>query len=1032
MASSLFFFDEQDHELLRMLNQVLESKTKRADWGKAHSHSAGVRASSQKLFDGALHPHGIKELALSREIRIASSVINLLYSLEEGRIGDRLTALKELRDEVLYSATSGFRRNTGRVLIQIMKDLVRGSAINTEDNQESQLRLANDFRRAVSGRRRVIRAMLKRYHLVEMPEEWDQITFDNHVHDANTKGRKTPTHLVMDAWIKGIRSLTVIYYNYVDPPAVQELLRAAKVMDIAISIGLEYRAVFYGRFVDFIWEPGSFSDERDMLEFLDDAPVRHLMREGRAVSRYHESYTLMLLNRFNLRHRQEISEYYGVELADISPRDFMDFVGTGQASLLHLSEMIQTSVLEAFNAKADELRQELQFAEQNRKNEIEAYFHRANQINFKEIVDNWLGQHKNSDLPDPHTPRGGPDVPDLLNISPRKLADWLGSLSAQGNITLNLLDLSDADVLELLYDCEGMISHLELFNLKDYKDEDLPRLQAISDLQMALNTGSAVAIKRLTRSIINAQGCSTDGEGENRCKHFNNILRNIPKLQSYYRDVPLMSTMGTDSTGRAERNQGMGLVFPDTLPRHARKAFIAGKDKIRHFIPVEAQVYSSLKCYPRILLPLGTLLTSLIRRLPGCAYFGYRKVHSWVYSPDTAHYVEADGNIATLGGAPLGADHGIHLAEPDQNDSWPGIKYLNNSLANYLKVISGFVAATLSFLYTQDWWVMAWFGAAMFFGITWFRNILQSVLGGGGIRRSPLLRWNDYVSWNRICDSLFYTGFSVPLLEVLIRSYVLESTFGLTAANSPTLVFSVISAANGAYITAHNIYRGLPKEAVYGNIFRSIFAIPVAIVYNWLFMEILLLGGVESAAMFLTQSAAVISKAASDSVAGMVEGFADGASNLRLRRWDYSAKIKQLFDCFAKLELLFPDKDVLELLLKPKELMRTLGTEAAGLEKTIIINALDLMYFWMYQPRARTMLEEMVAKMTPEEKIIFASSQLVLIREKEISRLFVDGMLGRNFSKALSFYLDFFKGYLKDMEKVTGVNLNLDSRPRAV
>ena len=33
---------------------------------------------------------------------------------------------------------------------------------------------------------------LRRYHLLEMPEEWNQIAFDDHVHDANTKGRKTP------------------------------------------------------------------------------------------------------------------------------------------------------------------------------------------------------------------------------------------------------------------------------------------------------------------------------------------------------------------------------------------------------------------------------------------------------------------------------------------------------------------------------------------------------------------------------------------------------------------------------------------------------------------------------------------------------------------------------------------------------------------------------------------------------------------------------------------------------------------------
>lgn len=64
--------------------------------------------------------------------------------------------------------------------------------------------------------------MLARYHLPEMPEEWNQLAFDDHVYDANTLGRKSPTHLIMDAWIKGLRSLTVAYEYWVQPEAARE------------------------------------------------------------------------------------------------------------------------------------------------------------------------------------------------------------------------------------------------------------------------------------------------------------------------------------------------------------------------------------------------------------------------------------------------------------------------------------------------------------------------------------------------------------------------------------------------------------------------------------------------------------------------------------------------------------------------------------------------------------------------------------------------------------------------------------------
>jgi peroxiredoxin len=71
----------------------------------------------------------------------------------------------------------------------------------------------------------------------------------------------------------------------------------------------------------------------------------------------------------------------------------------------------------------------------------------------------------------------------------------------------------------------------------------------------------------------------------------------------------------------------------------------------------------------------------------------------------------------------------------------------------------------------------------------------------------------------------------------------------------------------------------------------------------------------------------------------------------------------------------------------------------------------------MYQPRARKALEIMLQKMTREEWLIFYRSQLVLNRHREISQVFVDGLVGKNFSKALSFYLDRYEQYLIDMEK---------------
>ena len=215
------FFDKNDYQLLSVVKDVLERGGKSKDL--------------RSLLVEHMHPHGIKEMAAPRGLRIAYAIAGLLGSFEKGSAGDRIKMLRSLRDEVFLTSTTFFQKNTARVLLQIMKDLLRA-----RDNELRQLKLAHDFRITASGQPRIVRKQLLRYHLLEMPEEWNQVTFDDHVHDANTSGRKSPTHLIMDAWIKGIRRLRVIYYHYIGPRFAAELIEAARIMEIDLRIGIEH------------------------------------------------------------------------------------------------------------------------------------------------------------------------------------------------------------------------------------------------------------------------------------------------------------------------------------------------------------------------------------------------------------------------------------------------------------------------------------------------------------------------------------------------------------------------------------------------------------------------------------------------------------------------------------------------------------------------------------------------------------------------------------------------------------------------
>ena len=62
--------------------------------------------------------------------------------------------------------------------------------------------------------------------------------------------------------------------------------------------------------------------------------------------------------------------------------------------------------------------------------------------------------------------------------------------------------LSAEDVLNLLWDCQGRITHLELFNLKDWQNGDMEHLQKINELQRAINAGSVPLLKQLIIAML--------------------------------------------------------------------------------------------------------------------------------------------------------------------------------------------------------------------------------------------------------------------------------------------------------------------------------------------------------------------------------------------------------------------------------------------------------------------------------------------------------------------------------------------------
>ncbi len=994
-------FDRRDHELIRIVNSVLGG-------GSDDAHT-------RRLYYPYFHAQGIKEMAESKGLRIAYSVIHLLSSLEVGGVDERIKALRALRKEVIDTAEGSLPKNTARVLMQIMKNIVRAHG-----DDYKQLALAHDFRTCASGKPSLVRRQLERFHLLEMPEAWNQIAFDDHVHDANTKGRKSPTHLIMDAWIKGIRRLRVIHYHFIEPRFAAEVIEAAAILEIDIRIGIEYYARYRNKYVQLIWVPRGFSDAQAFLCFLAEPQVARLMDAGRQAARYQQRYVMDLLSRFNGVHRPEVNRELGIDLPPIAEKDFLAFVGIGQKSKLHLAKYVHDRILHALEQQVSVLRKEMPEASDQRRREIAGQVELINRLDIEGLLDGYLHHSRNAQVTYPDIPTDGDDVPELLRMTPQQILNHLTQLSTGYRVTLNLSNVRVHEVLELLYDCQGMITRLEIFNLKDQAAGKTTHIAEISRLQQVINQGNVIRLKRRIRDILDQCSSSESVDSDHMAK-LKSILHDIDTLNAIYTQKPLEARIGSDSTGRSPKVHGMGLVVKNTLPRKVQRQIERDvQADLRDIIPIAITALRNVLYIPKKeSRPFNAIMNRLADRFESLSWLGYSRKKGWQVQANATR-MAVRGNVVTLGGVQKTIDNGLYLHPPHTKSRWSRFRWchLNSHLKNSLKVLIGFIPAFATFALTKDWWVLAYLGAFIWFGITGFRNILQSVLGGGGLRRSPLLNWNDLISWTRITDSLLYSGFSVPLLDYLVKTVILDRGFGITTTTHPMLLYSFMALANGIYLSSHNAFRGLPKAAIYGNFFRSILSIPIAIGLNAVVGTLLSMAGVTAAAPILQKWAAVIAKAASEVVASIIEGMADRYNNIHLRLRALRRKFRELIDIYARLELCYPDVESGQVLDYTSQDQQKACAEARDLEKIIMIHALDLLYFWMYQPRARGALLEFLNTLSEDERHILVSSQFILLRHREVSQLFIDGMLGKNFPKPLSFYLSRHEEYLEAIKRV--------------
>jgi hypothetical protein len=195
------------------------------------------------------HPLGVARWFKKRRISIAEAYLTVVRDLDSRHARLRLRALRSMIDASFHTQALDMPLNAARVQMALMKE-----AVKSRGNRRRQLELLQDFSASSRGRRRTIRRLLDELDLVELPEEGKRLEelgpsvagFDTHVHDTGTSGRKNPTQLLIDAFIKGMSEITVAYTGSAAASMMEEALEAGRIVGIRVRIGIEVGLDFEG------------------------------------------------------------------------------------------------------------------------------------------------------------------------------------------------------------------------------------------------------------------------------------------------------------------------------------------------------------------------------------------------------------------------------------------------------------------------------------------------------------------------------------------------------------------------------------------------------------------------------------------------------------------------------------------------------------------------------------------------------------------------------------------------------------------
>ncbi len=721
------------------------------------------------------HPGGFVRALTARRISMAEAYLKLSTASGISDHSVRLTALRDLVHSAWHAKTLALPMNTARVQVALMKECVRARG-----DRSRQLELMQDFAVASYGQESVIRRLLLERGLFETAEDGRKLCemglgWDDHVHDSSSLGRRTPSQLVLDAFIKGISRITVAYYDLESPQIMEEAYEAGRMLGVDVEVGIEFSVGRANARHHYMYIPPQDGTLAGLWEFLEKhqaslASFRAGLVEN---AQARQAGLADLLEEFNRIHLPGINRrYQGIRMLQVPTISWEDVVRTvpeGRISRVQLGYVLAESMRPIMHSRVLYLANQLGHAE-----------YRQRQGGVSE----WETEHLRRQLQEaekdyrectPHllqaryAVRGASRDRDSTFLDMGELGPLLAGCGGQV-VFIHPLSVGLNNAILLLLANHPWITGVETFNMSDALNRDPADLRRLNRLVSLLNSGDAPAVER----ILADGGISEFDRGLllRACQHFS--------------ERHLRVSFGSDYIGGHPDVPGMGFVSSTSL---------------------EPRTVEALRRSRQPAVPESIAREALLARTqedtvsPGAQVFFVSRNPT----PEDSHQRPAAGQERV---SPI--------------RFW---RYLNPGVRMWLKAGIAMIPAALT--------VGPGYGL-LWLGITAFRNMMADLIASTG---SDLRHWSmGSVDKDNLGNSVFWTGFSVPILAA--AKFGFDSGWPILEISSPAVTafakFWVIAVSNGLYISLHNRLRGFPSPVIRANFFRTVLSWPLATLGSFL------------------------------------------------------------------------------------------------------------------------------------------------------------------------------------------------------